>query len=75
LRQHEKVRHTARAVAIPARHAKGLGVAPNAPGLDKERVYKTNGDRIAESASSPHSSDCFSGSISLRRDTKGNLRN
>jgi GntR family transcriptional regulator len=70
-----EVRQTARAVPIPARQAKELGVAPNAPGLEMERIYKTGTNRIVEVAFSLHPGEHFSASITLRRDTKsGNRR-
>jgi GntR family transcriptional regulator len=70
-----EIRQTARAVVIPARQAKALGVAPNSPGLEMERVYKTGNNRIAEIAFSLHPGERFNASISLRRDTKASTRN
>ena len=70
-----EVRQTARAVPIPPRQAKMLGVAPNSPGLEMERVYKTGNNRIAEIAFSLHPGERFNASISLRRDTKTSIRN
>jgi DNA-binding GntR family transcriptional regulator len=70
-----EVRQTARAVPIPARQAKELGVAKNAPGLEMERVYKTGNNRIAEVAFSLHPGERFNASITLRRDTATAVRN
>ena len=65
-----EVRQTARAVPIPARQAKVLGVAADAPGLEMERTYRTANNRIAEVAFSLHPGSRFTASITLRREGK-----
>jgi DNA-binding GntR family transcriptional regulator len=62
----QEVQQTARAVPIPPRQARVLGVAANSPGLEMERIYRTASGRVAEIAFSLHPGDRFSASITLR---------